>query len=105
MQAGRYEPFLCREGAYTDVGALNGSLWRPEAQPNVLEPSSSTLPSFCALGSLGFGIHKNVRLFLESSLRLHRQLGCHLVVEWRLRYLIMDFEIDCVGRSNLAALA
>lgn len=60
----------------TDVAALNGSLGRPEAQTNVLIPSAATLASLAGLG-LRLGVKEDVRLLLESALRLDGQLGRH----------------------------
>lgn len=60
--------------ARTDVAALNGSLGGTETQTNVLVPSSSTLARSGALG-LGLGVQEDVRLLLESTLRLDGQLG------------------------------
>lgn len=66
------------EGALlVDVAALNGSLGGTETQTNVLVPSSSTLARSGALG-LGLGVQEDVRLLLESTLRLDGQLGRHL---------------------------
>lgn len=62
---------------HTDVGALNGSLGSTESQTNVLVPSSATLSNSLALG-LGLGVGENVRLLLESALRLDGQLGRHV---------------------------
>lgn len=60
--------------ARTDVVALNGGLGRTEAQTNVLVPSSATLARSGAL-RLGLGVLEDVRLLLESTLRLDGQLG------------------------------
>jgi hypothetical protein len=59
-----------------DVVSFNGVLWRLEAQTNILVPSSSTLSnsSLCGAGLLG---GENVRLLLESALRLNGQFGGH----------------------------
>lgn len=60
-----------------DVAALNGSLGGTETQTNILVPSSSSLTRSGALG-LGLGVQEDVRLLLESTLRLDGQLGRHL---------------------------
>ena len=61
----------------TDVGALNAGLRCPEAQSDILEPSSSTLASARTLSSLRFRVDEDVRLLLKGALGLNRQLGCH----------------------------
>lgn len=61
---------------HTNVVSLNGGLWRPEAQTNVLVPSSSTLSDRLALG-LYFGVGEDVRLLHKGTLRLDGQLGRH----------------------------
>ena len=65
---------LRRRSKRTDVVALNGGLGGTETQTNVLVPSSSTLAGPGALG-LDFGVLEDVRLLLESALRLDGQLG------------------------------
>jgi len=66
------------EGALlVNVATLNGSRGGTETQTNVLVPSSSALARSGALG-LGLGVQEDVRLLLESTLRLDGQLGCHL---------------------------
>lgn len=60
--------------ARTDVAALNGSVGGTETQTNILVPSSSSLARSGALG-LGLGVQEDVRLLLESTLRLDGQLG------------------------------
>lgn len=60
--------------ARTDVAALNGGLGGTETQTNVLVPSSSALARSGALG-LGLGVQEDVRLLLESTLRLDGQFG------------------------------
>ena len=62
------------EVAHTDVAALNGSLGGTETQTNILIPSSAALARSGALG-LGLGVEEDVRLLLESTLRLDSQLG------------------------------
>jgi len=59
-----------------DVVSFNGVLWSLESQTNILVPSSSTLSnsSLCGAGLLG---GENVRLLLESALRLDGQFGGH----------------------------
>ena len=61
---------------HTNVGAFNGGLWRSEAQTNVLVPSPSVLAGFARLG-LRLGVEEDVRLLLESTLRLHSEFGGH----------------------------
>lgn len=61
---------------HTNVVSLDGGLWRPEAQTNVLVPSSSTLSDRLALG-LYFGVGEDVRLLHKGTLRLDGQLGRH----------------------------
>ena len=60
--------------ARTDVAALNGGLGGTETQTNILVPSSSALARSGALG-LGLGVQEDVRLLLESTLRLDGQFG------------------------------
>jgi len=60
--------------ARTDVAALNGGLRGSETQTNVLVPSSATLARSGGLG-LGLRVLEDVRLLLESTLRLDGQLG------------------------------
>ena len=62
--------------ARTDVAALNGGLRGSETQTNVLVPSSATLARSGGLG-LGLRVLEDVRLLLESTLRLDGQLGGH----------------------------
>lgn len=58
----------------TDVAALNGGLGGSETKTDVLVPSSATLARSGALG-LGLRVLEDVRLLLESTLRLDGQLG------------------------------
>jgi hypothetical protein len=60
--------------ARTDVAALNGGLGGSETQTDVLVPSSATLARSGGLG-LGLRVLEDVRLLLESTLRLDGQLG------------------------------
>lgn len=60
--------------ARTDVAALNGGLGGTETQTDVLVPSAAVLARSGALG-LGLGVLEDVRLLLESALRLDGQLG------------------------------
>lgn len=60
---------------HTDVVALNGGLGGTEAQTNLLIPPPN-LASLLALG-LGLRVQEDVRLLLESALRLDGQLGRH----------------------------
>lgn len=61
---------------HTDVVALNRVLWGLEAQADVLVPSSSTLADSARLG-LRLGVEEDVRLLLESALRLDGKFGGH----------------------------
>ena len=61
---------------HTNVAALNGGLGGTETKTNILVPSSATLSNSLALG-LGLAVGENVRLLLESALRLDGQLGRH----------------------------
>jgi hypothetical protein len=72
----RVQHYLCPRNPHTDVGALNRGLWCPEAQPDVLVPSSSILAGSARLG-LRLGVEEDVRLLLESALRLHGKFGGH----------------------------
>lgn len=60
--------------ARTNVVALNGGLGGTETQTNILVPSATVLAGSGALG-LGLGVKEDVRLLLESTLRLDVQLG------------------------------
>jgi len=74
------------EGALlVDVAALNGGLRGSETQTNVLVPSSATLARSGGLG-LGLRVLEDVRLLLESTLRLDGQLGRHLELSFSGRY-------------------
>lgn len=68
-----------------DVAALNGGLGGSETQTDVLIPSSATLARSGALG-LGLRVLEDVRLLLESTLRLDGQLGRHLELSFSGRY-------------------
>lgn len=61
---------------HTDVASLDGGLRSPESQPNLLVPSSPTLTDRGRLGLL-LVVEEDVRLLLESALRLHCQFGGH----------------------------
>lgn len=63
-----------RHVARTDVGALNGGLGGTETQTDLLVPSSATLSRSGGLCS-DLRVREDVRLLLESSLRLDGQLG------------------------------
>lgn len=64
---------------HTDVVAINRELGRPEAQTDILIPSSATLSD--TLGSRGLGaplvVEEDVRLLLEGTFALDSQLGRH----------------------------
>ena len=64
-------------GDRTNICAFDCSLRCPEAQPNVLVPSSPTLSDSGALSPLDFLINEDVRLFLVGALRLYCQFGRH----------------------------
>lgn len=68
-----------------DVAALNGGLGGSETQTDVLIPSSAALARSGALG-LGLRVLEDVRLLLESTLRLDGQLGRHLELSFSGRY-------------------
>lgn len=105
MLANSFEPHNCfaqpqvvQEFAHTDVLALNGGLGGTETQTNILVPSSLYKSSVVVVlyssqlgvrrggthatlaGTLGLalGDKRNVRLLLESTLRLDGQLGSHV---------------------------
>lgn len=63
-------PFVLR----TDVAALNGGLGGTETQTDILVPSAAVLARSGGL-SLGLGVLEDVRLLLESTLRLDGQFG------------------------------
>lgn len=78
------------EGALlVDVAALNGGLGGSETQTDVLVPSSATLARSGGLG-LGLRVLEDVRLLLESTLRLDGQLGRHLELSFSGRYRRRD---------------
>ena len=60
----------------TDVLAVNGGLWCPESQANVLVPSSS-LSNLSGLCEATLVVLENVRLLLVSALALNGKLGRH----------------------------
>ena len=60
--------------ARTDVAALNGGLGGTEAQTDILVPSAAVLARSGGLG-LGLRVKEDVRLLLESTLRLDGQFG------------------------------
>ena len=62
--------------SHTDVVALNGGLGGLEAQTDILVPSAARLARASRL-RLGLGVLEDVRLLLESTLRLDGQLGGH----------------------------
>lgn len=90
-------PKTFQEFAHTDVLALNGGLGGTETQTNILVPSSlykssvvilyssqlhirrgSTHATLARTLGLALGDKRNVRLLLESTLRLDGQLGSHV---------------------------
>ena len=66
----------CLQLGLTDVAALNGGLGGTETQTNVLVPSAATLARSGRLG-LDLAVLEDVRLLLESTLRLDGQFGGH----------------------------
>ena len=67
---------MSSSSVHTNVAALDGGLGGTETKTDVLVPSSATLSNSLALG-LGLAVGENVRLLLESALRLDGQLGRH----------------------------
>lgn len=63
--------FGCR---HTDVVALNGGRGGTETKTDILVPSAAVLARSGRLG-LNLGVLEDVRLLLESALRLNGQLG------------------------------
>lgn len=63
--------------AHTDVSSVNCSLRCSETQSNFLVPSSSSLAHFLGLCALCLRVEEDMRLLLESTLRLHCQFGRH----------------------------
>lgn len=64
-----------------DVASLNGGLWGSESQSNVLVPSAATLSNPAGLG-LRLRVKEDVRLLLESALRLYGKFGGHGCEIW-----------------------
>ena len=62
--------------SHTNVRTLNGGLWGPETQTDVLVPSPATLSDSVAL-ALGLCVREDVRLLLERALALDSQFGGH----------------------------
>jgi len=76
-----------------NVWSFNGRLWRSEAQPDVLVPSSSTLANSPAFGGLEFVVEEDVRLLLVGALGLDCQLGrhdCVLLTEEKVERFAME---------------
>lgn len=69
-------PILNAADPHTNVGSLNRGLWCSESQSDVLVPSSSSLAGSGSLG-LDLGVEEDVRLLLESALRLDGKFGGH----------------------------
>jgi hypothetical protein len=69
--------------SHTDVASLNGGLWGSESQSNVLVPSSTTLANSGGLG-LRLRVEEDVRLLLESALRLYGKFGGHVCGDCRM---------------------
>lgn len=63
--------------AHTDVATLNGSLWCPETESNVLVVSSATLSDSLRLVGAALVVDEDVWLLLESALALDSQFGRH----------------------------
>ena len=66
-----------RSNAHTDVAALNGRLWGPEAQTDVLVPSPATFSDLWCLTALHLLVGEDMWLLLESALALDGQFGRH----------------------------
>ena len=66
---------ISTEVVHTDVGTLNGGLGGTETETDILVPAAA-LGGLLG-GSLGLGVKEDVRLLLESALRLDGQLGGH----------------------------
>lgn len=60
---------------HTNVGTLNGGLGGTETETDILVPAAAL--GRLLGGSLGLGVKEDVRLLLESALRLDGQLGGH----------------------------
>jgi hypothetical protein len=60
-----------------NVFSINGILWCPEAQANVLVPSSSTFSCTPRLGCRSV-VLEDMRLLLESALTLYGKFGSHV---------------------------
>lgn len=82
---------------HTNVGALDCGLRGPEAQSNIFVPSSPTLSNSCAFSSLCLLVDENMRLLLESALRLHRQFSRHVC--WLVVMSMKTLNI-CVGAKS-----
>lgn len=63
----------------TNVVALNRSLWCPETETDILEPSPATLSYSLGLSALSLRVGEDVRLLLVSALALDCQFGGHVV--------------------------
>lgn len=59
------------DAMHTNICSLNRILRRPESQPNIFEPPSTTLSHTLALRALQFRVEEDVRLLLIRPLRLH----------------------------------
>lgn len=66
---------ISTEVVHTDVGTLNGGLGGTETETDILVPAAAG--GGLLGGSLGLGVKEDVRLLLESALRLDGQLGGH----------------------------
>ena len=88
---------------HTDKGSINGVLGRLEAQANVLVPSPATLARSAGLG-LNLGVEENMRLLLESTLRLNGEFGSHLCGRDRLAMLKVTIAGGDGGTEKLWSL-
>ena len=73
--------------AHTNVVALDGGLWGPETEADILIPPPSTFSGPRSL-NLNLGVLENVRLLLESPLGLDSQFGRHCEVSVHREMLI-----------------
>jgi hypothetical protein len=88
----------------TDVRALNRGLGRSEAQTDVLVPSSAALASSRRLG-LRLGVEEDVRLLLESALRLHGKFGGHgCGCGWLSRSQVVVVGLGFGGKNEILGL-
>jgi hypothetical protein len=89
---------------HTDVAALNGGLWGPEAQTDVLVPSPATLSDLWCLAALHLLVGEDVWLLLESALALDGQFGRHDCGSCAIGLSKSAIGVSVVGRWWSAAL-